>query len=472
MVFSSIPFLFFFLPLFFLLYYLVPFRAKNYVLLVFSLLFYAWGEPIYILLMVLSSVIDYSIGRLMDHYDKVFWIRTCLLCASIFANLSILGFFKYADFFIETINLIAHTSIPTLDLPLPIGISFFTFQTMSYSIDLYRREVKVEKNFFSFMTYVSMFPQLIAGPIVRFSTVNEELHNRVIDFRGFYQGSFRFLQGLIKKVLLANQMGALWNMIQGQPYGTISVLTAWLGAVAFTLQLYFDFSAYSDMAIGMGQMMGFHYLENFNYPLCAKSVTEFWRRWHISLSTWFRDYVYISLGGNRKGIIKQIRNIAIVWFLTGMWHGASWNYILWGVYYGILLILEKFIWGKALKRWPKILQHGYTFLIVVVGFTVFVFEDWKKLGQYMQQMIGLAGNRFVSTEFLYHFRNYGVLFLCCIVLAMPFYPWLIKQIQRMKRSRIERLLKGCFAFGYIALFILVVAFLVSDTYNPFLYFRF
>ena len=218
MVFSSIPFLFFFLPLFFLLYYLVPFRAKNYVLLVFSLLFYAWGEPIYILLMVLSSVIDYSIGRLMDRYDKVFWIRTCLLCASIFANLSILGFFKYADFFIETINLIAHTSIPTLDLPLPIGISFFTFQTMSYSIDLYRREVKVEKNFFSFMTYVSMFPQLIAGPIVRFSTVNEELHNRVIDFRGFYQGSFRFLQGLIKKVLLANQMGALWNMIQGQPY--------------------------------------------------------------------------------------------------------------------------------------------------------------------------------------------------------------------------------------------------------------
>lgn len=472
MVFSSIPFLFFFLPLFFIIYYLVPFRTKNYILLIFSLVFYAWGEPIYILLMILSSVIDYSIGRLMDHYDRVPWKRTCLLCMSIFANLSILGFFKYADFFIETINQIAHTAIPLLHLPLPIGISFFTFQTMSYSIDLYRREVKVEKNFFTFMTYVSMFPQLIAGPIVRFSTVNKELHNRTIDFRGFYQGSFRFLQGLIKKVLLANQMGALWKIIQEQPQGTISVITAWFGAIAFTLQLYFDFSAYSDMAIGMGQMMGFHYLENFNYPLCAKSVTEFWRRWHISLSTWFRDYVYIPLGGNRKGIAKQIGNIAIVWFLTGMWHGASWNYILWGVYYGVLLILEKFVWGRFLKRWPVILQHVYTFFIVVVGFTVFVFEDWRKLGQYMQQMVGLSGNKLVSTEFFYYFRNYGVLFFCCMLLAMPFYPWLIKRIQRMKRNRIGKLLKGCFAFGYVLLFVLVVAFLVSDTYNPFLYFRF
>lgn len=472
MVFSSIPFLFFFLPLFFLLYYLVPFRVKNYVLLVFSFLFYAWGEPIYILLMILSSIIDYSIGRLMDYYDRVPWKRTCLLCASIFANLSILGFFKYADFFVETINQIAHTSFPTLKLPLPIGISFFTFQTMSYSIDLYRREVKVEKNFFTFMTYVTMFPQLIAGPIVRFSTVNKELHYRIIDFKGFYQGSFRFLQGIIKKVLLANQMGALWSAIRDQPYGEISVVTAWFGAVAFTLQLYFDFSAYSDMAIGMGEMMGFHYLENFNYPLCAKSVTEFWRRWHISLSTWFRDYVYIPLGGNRKGIVKQIRNIMIVWFLTGMWHGASWNYILWGVYYGILLILEKFVWGNGLKKLPKFLQHSYTFLIVVVGFTVFVFEDWGALGRYAKQMIGLAGNKVVGAEFLYHIRNYGVLFLSCMLLAMPFYPWLIKHIKKMRRSIGGRVMRACFVLGYAGLFVLVVAFLVSDTYNPFLYFRF
>ena len=472
MVFSSIPFLFFFLPLFFLLYYLVPFRVKNYILLVFSLVFYAWVEPIYIFLMVLSSVIDYTIGRLMNYYDRVPWKRTCLLCTSILANLSILGFFKYADFFIETINSIAHLSIPALHLPLPIGISFFTFQTMSYSIDLYRREVKVEKNFFTFMTYVSMFPQLIAGPIVRFSTVNQELHHRSVGFKGFYRGSFRFLQGLIKKVLLANQMGALWNTIQGQPYGEISVVTAWFGAVAFTLQLYFDFSAYSDMAIGMGEMMGFHYLENFNYPLFAKSVTEFWRRWHISLSTWFRDYVYIPLGGNRKGIGRQICNIAVVWFLTGMWHGASWNYILWGVYYGILLILEKFVWGKAFQKLPGILQHIYTFFIVVVGFTVFVFEDWGELGLYIKQMIGAAGNHLVGTEFLYHFRNYGVLFLSCMVLAMPFYPWVMKRVVRIKQNWIGKMIKGGFVLGYVVCFILAVAFLVSDTYNPFLYFRF
>lgn len=472
MVFSSIPFLFFFLPLFFFLYYLVPFRMKNYVLLLFSLVFYAWGEPIYILLMILSSVIDYSIGRLMDVCDGVPWKRTLLLCTSVFANLSILGFFKYADFFIETVNRIAHTSIPAFHLPLPIGISFFTFQTMSYSIDLYRREVKVEKNFFTFMTYVTMFPQLIAGPIVRFCTVNKELHHRVIDFKGFYQGSFRFLQGLLKKVLLANQMGALWNVIQGQPYGSISVLTAWLGAVAFTLQLYFDFSAYSDMAIGMGEMMGFHFLENFNYPLCAKSVKEFWRRWHISLSTWFRDYVYIPLGGNRKGTIVQICNISIVWFLTGMWHGASWNYIAWGVYYGILLILEKLIWGRVLEKLPKVFCHIYTFFIVVIGFTIFVFEDWGALGRYAKQMIGLAGNGLFSLEFLYYFQNYGVLFFCCMVLAMPFYPWLMKQIKRWRRGGLAGLVKSGFVLGYVVLFVLAVAFLVSDTYNPFLYFRF
>lgn len=472
MVFSSIPFLFFFLPVFFILYYIVPFRLKNYVLLFFSLVFYAWGEPVYILLMVLSSVIDYSIGRLMGYYDKVPWKRTCLLCASIFANLSILGFFKYADFFVETINAVAHISIPTLNLPLPIGISFFTFQTMSYSIDLYRREVKVEKNFFTFMTYVSMFPQLIAGPIVRFRTVNTELHNRVIDHRNFYQGSFRFLQGLLKKVLLANNMGVLWNMIQGQPYGENSVLTAWFGTTAFTLQLYFDFSAYSDMAIGMGQMMGFHYLENFTYPLCAKSVTEFWRRWHISLSTWFRDYVYIPLGGNRKGVVKQIRNIAIVWFLTGMWHGASWNYIAWGIYYGILLILEKFVWGRALEKLPGIIRHIYAFGIVVIGFTIFVFEDWSALGLYAKQMLGLAGNQLVGTEFLYYFRNYGLLFLACMVLAMPVYPWLVSKKRQIKASAFGWLIETLFALCYLLLFVIAIAYLVSDTYNPFLYFRF
>lgn len=472
MVFSSIPFLFFFLPIFFVLYYLVPFRQKNIVLLLFSLVFYAWGEPVYITLMVLSSVIDYSIGRAMHYYDKVQWKRTCLLCASVFANLFILGFFKYADFFIETINAVAHTSFQTRNLPLPIGISFFTFQTMSYSIDLYRREVRVEKNFFRFMTYVSMFPQLIAGPIVRFSTVQEELCERVIDKQSFYQGGVRFLQGILKKVLLANNMGSLWNTIQGQPYGEISVASAWLGAIAFTLQLYFDFSAYSDMAIGMGKMMGFHYLENFNYPLYAKSVTEFWRRWHISLSSWFRDYIYIPLGGNRKGVAKQIRNIAIVWFLTGMWHGASWNYIAWGVYYGVLLILEKFVWGHALKKLPRLLQHFYAFFIVIIGFTIFVFEDGNALWLYINQMIGQSGNYWIGEEFFYYIINYGILLIVCLVLAMPVYPWIEKKVEAVQNQTISNVWNLTTFVCYIGLFLVAVAYLVGDTYNPFLYFRF
>lgn len=472
MVFSSIPFLFFFLPAFLLLYYIVPFRAKNYVLLIFSLIFYAWGEPIYILLMILSSVIDYCIGRLMERFGEVSWRRKCFLVLSIVANLSILGFFKYADFFIETCNALVHTSFTPWNLPLPIGISFFTFQTMSYSMDLYRREVKTERNFFCFMTYVSMFPQLIAGPIVRFSTVNEELHNRVIDRQGFYEGGFRFLQGLLKKVLLANNMGALWNIIQNLPYGEASVATAWLGAIAFTLQLYFDFSAYSDMAIGMGRMMGFHYLENFNYPLSAISVTDFWRRWHISLSTWFRDYVYIPLGGNRKGAVKHICNIAIVWFLTGMWHGASWNYILWGAYYGVLLILEKYVWGEKLKKLPGWLQHSYTLLIVVVGFTVFVFEDWGALGRYFSQMVGLAQNTWIGTETLYYIHNYGILLLLCLILAMPVYPKLSRTVTQWLETRNGWGLRLLIVTGYVGLFFVAVAYLVSDTYNPFLYFRF
>ncbi|MBO5278547.1 MAG: MBOAT family protein [Lachnospiraceae bacterium] len=469
MVFSSIPFLFFFFPVFLILYYLVPMKLKNYVLLLFSLFFYAWGEPVYILLMLFASFSDYVNGLLMTKYGTVKSRRRIFLWISVGINLSMLGFFKYADFAIHTVNQLAGLSIQPLNLALPIGISFFTFQTMSYSIDLYRREVKPEKNYFTYLTYVSMFPQLIAGPIVRFATVQQELYERVIDKKGFYEGFTRFLQGLFKKVLIANNMGALWELIRSQETAQMSVATAWLGALAFTLQLYFDFSAYSDMAIGMGRMLGFHYLENFNYPLYAVSITDFWRRWHISLSTWFRDYVYIPLGGNRKGVVKHLRNIAVVWFLTGLWHGAAWNFILWGLYYGVLLALEKYIWGEKLKKLPVWLQHLYTIMIVVVGFTIFVFDDMGQLVPYVKLMFDVSC-RLTDGAFWYYLRSNGVLLLTALVLAMPVYPWL-KQLGQYGRKR-RMLLTVVRTAVYLALFLLTVAYLVADTYNPFLYFRF
>ncbi len=472
MVFSSIPFLFFFFPIFLIFYYIMPKRWKNYILLLFSLVFYAWGEPVYILLMIFASAVDYGNGLLMTKFGDTKKKRKIFLLFSVFINLSMLGFFKYADFFIETINQIGNLSIKPLVLGLPIGISFFTFQTMSYSIDLYKKEVEVEKNYFTYLTYVSMFPQLIAGPIVRFSTVREELHHREITRDGFSDGLLRFMQGLFKKVLIANNMGALWENIRGLSYGTISVTTAWLGAISFTLQLYFDFSAYSDMAIGMGKMLGFHYLENFNYPLIAKSVTDFWRRWHISLSTWFRDYIYIPLGGNRVGIGKHLRNIAVVWFLTGLWHGAAWNFILWGVYYGILLTLEKYVWGKKLAKLPAFFQHIYAIWIVVFGFTIFVFDDMGKLGEYLTFLFGIAKNPIFGTEILYYLMNYGVLLIVAVLLSAPIYPWLQKKIEQIQTKRKKDVIKAICAVCYIALFLLTTAYLVGDTYNPFLYFRF
>lgn len=472
MVFSSIPFLFFFFPVFLILYYGVPYKCKNYILLAFSLVFYAWGEPVYILLMFFASFVDYANGLLMSRFGTTQNKRRMFLMISVVINLSMLGFFKYADFFIQILNQAGHLAIPPLGLGLPIGISFFTFQTMSYSIDLYRKEVEPEKNYFLYLTYVSMFPQLIAGPIVRFSTVNEELHHRSIGFQGFGEGMLRFMQGLFKKVLFANNMGALWEIIKGLEYGQASVVTAWLGAAAFTLQLYFDFSAYSDMAIGMGRMLGFHYLENFRYPLFAVSVTDFWRRWHISLSTWFRDYVYIPLGGNRRGVLIHLRNIAIVWFLTGLWHGAAWNFIFWGVYYGILLALEKYVWGKYLEKLPGMARHFYTVFIVVFGFTIFVFDNTSELFSYIRLMFGMASNGLAGWEFLYYIKNYGVLLLTAAVLSAPVYPWLcgkLKSTEGRHRMLFAEVLRVC---GYIILFVLTVSYLVGDTYNPFLYFRF
>ena len=369
MVFSSLLFMFRFLPLVLILYYAAHVKLRNVILFLFSLFFYAWGEPKYVFLMLCSITVDYFIGKRIQKCRNEGRMSAAgrWMLLSVIYNLSVLGFFKYTDFLIGTVNAVFGTDIPLPGIPLPIGISFFTFQTMSYTIDVYRGVTQAQTSWLNYGTYVSMFPQLIAGPIVQYKTIAKQLKERTETTDDFVAGITRFLAGVGKKVLLANNIGVLWDTVSAMPLASLPAATAWLGAIAYTFQIYFDFSGYSDMAIGLGQMFGFHFLENFNYPYISRSITEFWRRWHISLSSWFREYVYIPLGGNRKGAAKQIRNIAIVWMLTGIWHGASWNFVLWGVYYGILLILEKFIFGKALKKLPKALQHVYTLFFVVIS---------------------------------------------------------------------------------------------------------
>ena len=470
MVFSSIPFIFFFLPVFLILYYLVPYKVKNIILLIFSLIFYAWGEPIYILLMIFSSIVDYTNGRMIEKYAQNNQKRKKLfLIISIIINLSLLGFFKYADFLIGSINSLLNINIPLLELGLPIGISFFTFQTMSYSIDVYRGDVKAEHNFLDFMTYVSMFPQLIAGPIVRYEEVSKELKNRNITAQGFADGMIRFLQGLFKKVLIANNIGYLFVITSSMPNNEMSVVMSWLGILAYTFQIYFDFSGYSDMAIGMGKMLGFTYPENFNHPYISKSITEFWRRWHISLSSFFKDYVYIPLGGSRVKKIINVRNILIVWMLTGLWHGASWNFVLWGLYYGVLLLLEKFIFNKILEKAPNWFKHFYTMFLVVVGWMIFAFDDMTILKEYASMMFGAGGVSFINNHALYYLKNYLIIFILAIIFSMPVYKLAKEKLSKVKNTK---LIFAVSLIIYTVLFIVVVSYLVNDTYNPFLYFRF
>ena len=463
MIFSSIPFLFFFFPLFILLYFTLPFKYKNHILLLFSLIFYAWGEPIYILLMIFSSIVDFINGKNIEKYKDDNKKKKIYLIISIIINISLLGFFKYADFFIKVINNILNLDIPLLNLGLPIGISFFTFQTMSYSIDVYRGDVKAEKDFLTFMTYVCMFPQLIAGPIVRYETVSSELHKRDINFKKFADGFTRFLRGLFKKVLIANNIGLLFTLITSSEVNDISIMTGVLAIVSYAFQIYFDFSGYSDMAIGMGNMCGFTFLENFNYPYISKSITEFWRRWHISLSSWFKDYVYIPLGGSRVNILKNIRNILIVWILTGFWHGASWNFIFWGLYYGILLLLEKFVLKKYIDKLPDFVKHIYTIVLVFIGWMIFAFDDSKYLFGFIK---ALTSNKFVDSAFLYYFKNYFLILVIATLFSLPVYP---KVKEKMNNTIFTSLLSISI---YVILFIITLSYLVSDTYNPFLYFRF
>ena len=422
MVFSSLTFLQCFLPLCLLAYFVAPKAWRNGILFAFSLLFYAWGEPVYVLLMIFSTVLDYTCGQLAERYRGQRRAKAALL-VSVCVNLGLLGVFKYSDFLISTVNSLFGTAIPQPNLPLPIGISFFTFQTMSYTIDVYRGEAKAQKNIINFGAYVTLFPQLIAGPIVRYQTVADELEHRECTVELFSSGIKRFVYGIGKKVLLANNIGLLWEAASAQT--TPTVLTAWLGVIAYGFQIYFDFSGYSDMAIGLGHMLGFRFLENFNYPFLADSITDFWRRWHISMGTWFRDYVYIPLGGNKGGLVKRLRNIAIVWLLTGFWHGASWNFVLWGVYFGVLLVLEKLFLLKLLKKLPAALRHVYALLLITLSWTLFAFTDISAGFAWLGSMF--SGVLFDSDS-VYLLLTYGPMLLLCAFAATPIgkriYDWL------------------------------------------------
>ena len=422
------------------------------------------------MLMLFSTILNFVYGALVQKYKgktSAKWI----LASSVVLNLGILGFFKYTDFFIGNINAWFGTSIPLLNLTLPIGISFYTFQMMSYVIDVYRGDAAAQKNFVSFGAYVALFPQLVAGPIVRYTTIADQLDNRRESTDMFAYGIKRFVTGLAKKVLLANTIGQVWTQLSAMEVSSMSVVGTWVGALAFTFQIYFDFSAYSDMAIGLGQMLGFKFLENFDYPYISKSITEFWRRWHISLGTWFREYVYIPLGGNRKGLIRQIFNLLIVWFCTGFWHGASWNFLIWGGYYGVLLIIEKLFLLKVLKKIPAFFSHVYTLFFVVIGWVIFGFDDMTKGWEYLKGMFGFGGLQLVDNMSLYLLLSNLVLILILIVASTPLPAKLGRKIMSMVQTKTwaAMIIENVFI---IAIFVVSVAFLVNSTYNPFLYFRF
>lgn len=456
MLFSSVTFLFFFLPITLMLHQLLPWRWKNHVLLAASVLFYASGEPVYILLLAFSAFVGWLHGLYMTRRPG----HRGALVSAICWNLVFLLFFKYADFLTGSINSLLGTAIPALGLSLPIGISFYTFQNMSYVVDVYRGESKAEKNFASYATYLCLFPQLIAGPIVRYSDVARELRERSVDTAQFSRGVIRFLVGLGKKVLLANSIGVLAELTV--PDG--SVLFSWLRAIAYTFQIYFDFAGYSDMAIGMGAMMGFQFPENFNYPYLSRSVAEFWRRWHMTLGGWFRDYVYIPLGGSRTSTIKWVRNVLIVWMLTGIWHGASWNFLLWGLYYGILLLVEKFFLRKFLKG--KILPHVYVILLTILGFVLFHSATASEALLEIGRMFGLGGLPVVNATALYYLKSYAVLLVLCALGSTPLPKYLAGKIQAHKAIVVLQ------PAMVLAVLLLVTACLVDGSFNPFLYFRF
>ena len=467
MVFSSLLFLFTYLPVVLLIYYLSPLKWRNGVLLIFNLIFYGWGEPTYIILMVFTITADYVAGLLVARFkgqgrDRA--ARTAV-AAALVLNLAILFFFKYWDLIADTLRGFGLDVLPALGLSLPIGISFYTFQTMTYPVDLYRGDAGVQKNLVNFGTFVTLFPQLIAGPILKYKELADQVDQRTYRVEQFAGGVHIFVIGLGKKVLLANNLGQLWDAYKALPTEELTVLGAWLGVAAFSLQLYFDFSGYSDMAIGLGRMLGFEFLKNFDYPYISRSVTEFWRRWHISLGSWFREYVYIPMGGNRVSGGRLCFNLLVVWGLTGLWHGASWNFLLWGLYFGVLLILEKLWLKQWIDRWPRALQHLYTLFLVLVSWAIFAVEDFGQLGGYLSAMFGLAGGGLADGAFRYYLGSYGLSLLAACVASTP----LMAGLWRRLPQRAERVL---LPVVILAGLLLCTAYLVDATYNPFLYFRF
>ena len=466
MVFAGVPFLFGFLPAVLAAYFLCPRRWHNAVLLVFSLFFYAWGEPVYILLMLCSITVSFLAGRALGRTHTPAK-RRAVLSASVAYHLLTLGFFKYADFFIGTVNSLFGLSLPLLSLPLPIGISFYTFQTLSYIVDVYRGVCAPQRRWGWLAMYVSLFPQLIAGPIVRYQTVEQQIAHRTVSRAQCAEGVRRFTAGLVKKVLLANNIGLVFTQIMGNGALPQSVLAAWVAVAAYTFQIYFDFAGYSDMAIGLGKLFGFTFEENFSLPYLSRSITEFWRRWHISLGTWFRDYVYIPLGGNRCGRGRWLFNIAVVWLLTGLWHGASWNFVLWGAYYAVLLMVEKLVLLRVLARLPRVLQHGYALFFIMVGWALFACTEPGQLSAVFGALFGLSGVPLCDASSLFLLKNNVLLWLLLVFASTASFARLHTHL--LSRRRYAEVL--C-PLGLAAALLACTAFIVSGSFNPFLYFRF
>ena len=466
MLFSGVPFLYYFFPIALILYFAAPRKLKNLSLLLTSLIFYFYGEQEFVVFLLASIAVGYAAGRIIDKYRGTVKAKLSLGLA-IALNLLLLGFFKYADFFITNINALTGTGIPLLRLSLPLGISFFVFQTISYAVDVYRG-LPAEKNPVGFAMYVSMFPQLVAGPIVRYNTVAEAIKHRVHSFDAFAKGVARFVIGLAKKVLIANALGELSAAMisTDEP----SVLANWLAIFSYVLQIYFDFSGYSDMAIGLGRMFGFHFDENFNYPFIADSISDFWRRWHISMGTWFREYLYIPLGGNRVSSLKWVRNIFIVWFCTGLWHGADWNFILWGLYFGVLLTIEKLFMGRLLERMPSLIRRLYTLTLVFFSFVIFYVENLSEMWTHIKGMFGALGIPAANFEALYYLRSYGPLLIIACIGVTPFPKNLVHRLsQKVNIGAVVSVLEPVF---YAVLMIVTTGYLIDSSFNPFLYFRF
>lgn len=472
MVFSSLVFLFVFLPIVLVLYYLSGKKYRNYLLLLASLFFYAWGEPTYVVIMLVSIGANYLCGLLVDEKraDKV---RVTGVVISVIFNICMLGVFKYSGFFVKNINAAFNTSLPVPEIALPLGISFFTFQAMSYVVDVYRKDAKVQKNIFDLSLYISLFPQLVAGPIVRYQTVANQIEEREHNIIKFGDGVRRFIIGLGKKVLLSNSLGMLADSVFGMQTYQLTIVSTWLGILAYSLQIFFDFSGYSDMAIGLGKMFGFEFLENFNYPYISQSASEFWRRWHISLGSWFRDYVYFPLGGSRRGNVRTYINLFIVWFLTGFWHGASWTFIAWGLYFGLLIGMEKSYLGKLLNKVPRFVRHIYLLLVVMIGWVFFRADSFSYSIEFIKNMFFMGTNVIFDGVAASYINDYWFVLVLSMIFCMPIVDWFRRKIEvandKILESNISYVLN---TVVYTGILLIVIFKLVNSTYNPFLYFRF